>query len=369
MLSVSFSYYRARIIELRVFIPAFIISCIGLLFVFSATYSSRQTCSLFFKKQAFGIGTGIIIFFILTHINRHALLKWAYITYFILLGLLAFTLIKGHVGMGGQRWLDFFFFRMQPSELAKPLFPAFVVYYISTYKDTLQFCLYHFLPIVFVLALSFLLIRPQPDLGTALIIGFTGLIILWLADLPTRWFLYGFLACALLSPLGWWTLREYQRQRIMVFIGGGQKQRDRYQIEQSLIAIGSGGYFGKGLFKGTQNKLRFLPESRTDFIFAVLCEEWGFFGALTMIVLFCLFIGYLMYTIFSLHSSMDQLLALGLVLHIILSIIINICMVLGLLPIVGIPLPLMSYGISNMWVTWGSLGWFCNISMHQMRIT
>lgn len=365
MYVVSRTYHR---IDLILFGLALALSSIGLVFVFSATYTTVQPFSSYFTKQAFGMVGGIAIFWMTALADRHALFKWGYLTYFLVVGLLIFTLIKGHVGMGAQRWLDLAFFRLQPSELAKPLFPVFATFYLASYRDTLAFSLYNVVPVLGMLMVSFVLILRQPDLGTALIIGIVGLILLWLAGMPQRWFLYIGMLGVLVAPIGWYMLKPYQKQRVVVFLGGGQAKKDRYQIEQSLIAIGSGGLCGKGLFRGTQNKLRFLPESRTDFIFAVLCEECGFIGAISVLLMYVLLIGYALCAVTRCQNPCDQLLAVGLLLHLILSIIINISMVLGLLPIVGIPLPFMSYGLSNLWVTWGSLGWFCNITAKRILI-
>ena len=205
----------------------------------------------------------------------------------------------------------------------------------------------------------------QPDLGTALILLGSGLAMLWLLGLPRRFFLYGTLVVALFSPLLWHTLKPYQQKRVLVFLGYGSAHKERYQIEQSKIAIGSGGLWGKGLLNSTQNKFMFLPESRTDFIFAVIAEEWGFVGSLLVLALYLLLFLRILFLICLMQNRYLQLLACGLIVHILLATIINISMVIGLLPIVGNPLPLMSYGLSNVWVTFASLGMVQGISMRQ----
>jgi rod shape determining protein RodA len=189
---------------------------------------------------------------------------------------------------------------------------------------------------------------------------------IWLAGLPKRFFIIGGLLIGVGAPVMWHcVLRPYQKNRIAVFLGYGSAQKERYQIEQATIAIGSGGMWGKGLLNGTQNKLKFLPEARTDCIFAVLCEEWGFVGALFLLMLFATLFARMTFAILSLQDKRIQLFAFGTITHIILSVVINIGMVLGLLPIVGIPLPLFSYGLSNLWVTCASFGWFTRIIMQQ----
>ncbi len=343
-----------------------LIASIGLLSVFSATYTLNQPFSLFFKKQAFGLLLGFLLYFIFSKVDYRSLMRWGFFCYFGVIALLIFTLIKGSIGMGAQRWINLFFFKLQPSELAKPLFPAFLAYYFFTHQETQQATAKDILPIIFVLFLSVFLIMKQPDLGTALLILCSGLILLWLAEIPKTFFLYGLLLFTVTAPITWYFLKPYQRNRISVFIGHGTTQKERYQIEQAAIAIGSGGFWGKGLLQGTQNKLQFLPESRTDFIFAALCEEWGFIGAFFVLILYaCLFIR-LLWIVQSITAPYLQLLALGLLIHLLLSALINICMVIGLLPIVGIPLPLMSYGLSNLLISLISLGWIQGIYTQQI---
>lgn len=344
------------------------LSCIGLLFVFSATYKINQPYSLFFKKQAFGIISGFFIYFIFCFIDFRTLYRWGYFFYYILIGLLIFTLIKGSIGMGGQRWINLFLFKFQPSELAKLLLPAYITYYCYTQKNFPHLTLNHFIPILITLFISFFLILKQPDLGTATIILISGLTLVWLAGITHKFFIIGALIFCITAPLTWNFLKPYQKQRIMVFLGQGELHKERYQIEQSKIAIGSGGITGKGFLQGTQNKLMFLPESRTDFIFSVIAEEFGFLGTLALLILFCTLFLRIFYIIISIKNSSAQLLATGLTIHIVLSTIINIAMVVGLLPIVGIPLPLISYGISHLWITFASLGWFNGIAMRRFYI-
>lgn len=357
-ISKYFDWWNAGLIAL--------LSAIGLFFIFSATCSPEQPFSTFFIKQAAGILSGCIIYIGCCIVDYRTLLRWGYFAYIGVIGLLIFTLIKGSIGMGAQRWINLGFIKLQPSELAKLLFPAFAAYHLEIKKNEQQTFSQTFLPMLCILGISFILILKQPDLGTALIIAYTGLILLWLAGLPKKFFIGGALVLFIFTPLIWqYVLKPYQKNRIAVFLGYGDNHKERYQIEQATIAIGSGGIWGKGLLLGTQNKLRFLPESRTDFIFAVLCEEGGLVGALIVLLLYILLFWRLFFTVLSLSDPTMQLFALGAITHIILSTVINIGMVVGLIPIVGIPLPLMSYGLSNLWVTLASLGWFARITMQQ----
>lgn len=266
--------------------------------------------------------------------------------------------------MGAKRWINLFFFKLQPSELTKFLLPAYIVNYLHLHKKTIIHSFALFLPLLVMLGVSFVLIRKQPDLGTALIVLFSGLILCWLAGLHRSFFIYSIVLSLVMAPAIWsFALRDYQKNRIIVFFGKGDHKKEGYQIEQASIAIGSGGLLGKGLFNGTQNRLRFLPESRTDFIFAVLCEEWGLAGACAVILcyIFLFFRSFLL--IRKIKDIYAQLFAIGLLLHIVLATIINIGMVLGIMPVVGIPLPLMSYGLSNLWITFACLGGFQNIML------
>ncbi len=342
-----------------------VLSAIGLLFVYSATYLPDAPYSLFFKKQLFGILSGFIIYLIFSIVDYRSLNRWGYFIYFIILVLLFFTIIKGSIGMGAQRWISLGLFRFQPSELAKLFLPSFISYYLLTQNDTAQYTLSDFLPIIALLGMSFMLILKQPDLGTALLIVFSGFTLLWFAGISKRFIVICSVIFLISAPLTWRVLKPYQKKRILVFLGQGAAHKERYQIEQSKIAIGSGGLCGKGITKGTQNIFQFLPESRTDFIFSVIAEEWGFLGVLLVITLYIILFFRLMIIASSLNFLPTILLALGLIIHCIFSCIINMAMVTGLLPIVGIPLPLLSYGISHLWITFASFGWFNSIAIRR----
>lgn len=341
------------------------IATIGLLFVYSATTTESVQFSLFFKKQLFGFFSGLIIYLFFCIIDYRKLCRIGYFLYFGMILVLVYTLIKGKIGMGAQRWIDLKLFKFQPSEIAKLLFPPFFTYFLYTENDVPIYKIETFVPILTFLGLSSLLILRQPDLGTAIIVSGSGLILLWFAGIGKNFFKYGFLCFLLATPVAWKILKNYQKQRIMVFLGAGENHKERYQIEQSKIAIGSGGLFGKGFARGTQNTLFFLPESRTDFIFSVLCEEWGFLGGITLLFLYLLLFLRIFYRLEKVKSFFAKLLGVGLILPIILSALINISMVCGLLPIVGIPLPLMSYGITSLWITFASLGWIQGITIRK----
>lgn len=355
---------HASNLDWPLFFLSALLTCIGLLCIMSATYLPEQPLSLFFKKQLLGAAFGLVIFVAASVCDHRTLIRYSYFAYFALLVLLLFTGIKGSIGMGAQRWINLGFIKLQPSELCKLLFPAFLGYYLYT-QEKPSSKIKDFAPILAILCISCLLILKQPDLGTAILIACAGMLLLYAAGLQKKWFIALFVTALVCAPFSWRHLKTYQQKRILVFLGYGDARKERYQIEQSKIAIGSGGLWGKGYRQGTQNVLQFLPESRTDFIFAVIAEEFGFVGACAVLLLYLLLIFRLLYLAAGVDNFYAHLICIGLIAHIMLSVYINIFMVLGLLPIVGIPLPLMSYGLSNLWVVLASLGWCSGIYMQR----
>jgi rod shape determining protein RodA len=343
---------------------------IGLLFVFSSTYTQAQPVSIFLKKQIIGTIGGLGIYLLASFINLKTMARWGYFWYFALLILLLYTVIGGWIGMGAKRWISLYFFRIQPSEIAKLLLPFFIAYYMSEQKYISLYQkshppLKHFtFPLIILFASSFLILK-QPDLGTAILVLGSGLITLWIANMNKKFFIIFGVCLVLGAPVFWKVLKPYQQQRILVLLGQGDNKKERYQMEQSKIAIGSGGFTGKGLLNGTQNKLLFLPEDHTDFIFSVICEELGFWGALLVLFLFSVLFMRLIFILLQVPSAIEKIIGIGLISHILLSVCINIGMVVGILPIVGIPLPLLSYGLSNLWVTCASLGVLNNIAIRR----
>lgn len=356
-----------RYFDITNFIITVILLLLGIVFVYSATYTPYQPYSIFLKKQICGALVGIGLYFLCCVIDYRTFMRFSYFGYLAILGVLFFTLIKGSIGMGAQRWINLGFVKVQPSELVKLLFPAFFTYSLHTTHDgVINPLMHHWVFLISSLFLSFLLICKQPDLGTALVILFSGSIMCWCVGIPKKLLRWGVIATCIAIPVLILTLKPYQKKRIAVYLGWESDSKDTYQIEQATIAVGSGGITGRGLFRGTQNKLRFLPEGRTDFIFAVVCEEWGLLGALFILLLYALLFYRTLAIIQQLNTPIMQLLGVGILIPFILSAVINMCMVLGLLPIVGIPLPLMSYGVSNLLTSLVGLGMLQNISMQRL---
>jgi rod shape determining protein RodA len=364
-MKLNFLNYKIQF-DLINFLLISLLCLIGLVCIYSSTHTATQAYPIFFKKQLLGIIVGLLIYLKLCNTDYRLLTRQGYFLYILTIGLLIFTTIKGTIGMGAKRWINLGFLKFQPSELTKLFLPAYVVCKLDGNLTLSQFNL-RFYEIFAVLIPSTLLIIKQPDLGTGIVLFVTGFSMLWLSSINHSFLKYFIILTIISAPIGWKMLHTYQKKRIEVFLGFGDNSKEAYHIQQSKIAIGSGGIVGKGFMQGTQNKLSFLPESRTDFIFAVICEEFGLRGALLVLALYLMLFFRLLWQISAIPLVISQLLAIGLLLHTIVSTIINIGMVMGLMPIVGIPLPLMSYGLSNLWITLASLGWVQSVIMAHKK--
>lgn len=271
-----------------------------------------------------------------------------------LLGLVLLVAVEfvGATGMGGQRWLDLGIMRLQPSELMKiAVVLALARYYHS--RDEMQARqIFTMIPPVLMIILPVVLVIRQPDLGTGLMIVAGGAAVLFLAGVRARVFIVGVVAVMAAIPLVWRQLRDYQRERVLTFLNPESDPLGAgYQITQSKIAIGSGGWTGKGFLEGTQSQLNFLPEMKTDFIFTVLAEEFGLIGAFILLLLYGVALTWALLMGLGCRSQFGRLLASGLAVSLFLYICINVAMVMGVVPVVGVPLPLVSYGGSAM-LTW-----------------
>lgn len=306
-------------------------------------------------KQTIHVLLALGILFIVQRMTCEQLQKIAILMYVVTIALLILVLVVGHTGKGAQRWLDLKFIRFEPSEIMKIVLPLTLASVIQNQELPLnrQALFKNFALIV----LPFILVAKQPDLGTATIIFCIGLFTLIMAGLPLRYIGNGLIAFVACSPLSWTLLHEYQKKRILTLLlpkkdtaGSG------YHILQSKIAIGSGGLFGKGWFAGTQSHLQFLPEHNTDFIFALLAEEFGFLGCLCLFALFLWILikcfGYSTQA----HSHFTRLASSGIAFAFGLCTFINVAMVSGIIPVVGIPLPLISYGGTTMLISFLGFG-------------
>lgn len=322
----------------------FIISVgvVGVAILYSAGGGSWQPWAL---PQLVRFLVGFVALFVLAMIDIRFFAKYAYIFYFLGLILLLIVEIFGHIGMGAQRWIDLGFFKLQPSEFMKiALVLALAKYFHNTALPQIESTRGIMPPIIMAL-LPIGLIYLQPDLGTALMLLFVTGAILFAVGVQVWKFVAVGAAGILSLPVLWYFMHDYQRNRVLTFLNPERDQLGAgYHIIQSKIALGSGGLFGKGFLDGSQSHLNFLPEKHTDFIFTMLAEELGFVGALGVLFLNVLIIvcGYIF--AFRTTSYFGKLVIIGLNTNYFLYVFINIAMVLGLLPVVGVPLPLISYG-------------------------
>lgn len=292
----------------------------------------------------------------------------AYWLYGIGLLLLVAVLLFGHIGKGAQRWLDLGFFRFQPSEIMKLAVPILIAAFLAS--RPLPPSIWRVLFSLILIGLSALLIARQPDLGTAIMIASSGLIVIFLAGIRWR-ILIGFVVLAAsAAPVLWYFMHDYQRRRVLTFLNPESDPLGAgYHIIQSKIAIGSGGLFGQGWLKGTQSNLEFLPERSTDFIFAVIAEEFGLVGAGVLLVLYLLIAGRGLYIASQAQSSFGQLLAGSISITFLVYVFVNVGMVTGLLPVVGVPLPLVSYGGTSMVTLLAGFGILMSIHTHRRMMS
>lgn len=287
---------------------------------------------------------------VISRFNKPTVSLLTYPAYIAILLLLMAVEIVGQVGGGSQRWLEVGPIRIQPSELMKPAAVMALAHYygglpigmVPTWRALIPAGMIILLPIAFVLL--------QPDLGTSLAIGFGGFVVMFLAGLPLRWFLVAGAAAVAMAPVAFFVgLQPYQQKRVLTFLDPeNDPLGDGYQITQSKIAIGSGGLFGKGFNEGSQSHLNYLPEPHTDFVFATMAEEWGFAGGIFVIVCFGTILFWGLKVAKQANDRFSKLLAAGMTATIFFFIAINLLMVMGFAPVVGIPLPFISHGGSSM---------------------
>ncbi|MFZ4761973.1 MAG: rod shape-determining protein RodA [Alphaproteobacteria bacterium] len=305
------------------------------------------------------------ILLFLAVIPLKTIFQWSYVAHFGVIILLVIVEIMGHIGMGAQRWLALGSFVLQPSELCKiTLILALARYcHHQDYKNMGRIPV--LIPPILMMLTPIALVLLQPNLGTATILGLVGLFILFLAGLRLWKIALGAGAVGFIAPIVWEHLHDYQKRRVTTFmhpeddpLGAG------YHISQSKIALGAGGINGRGFLQGSQSHLNFLPEKQTDFIFTLMGEEWGLKGTIFILALYGLMVlaGYII--AFRCRHQFGRLVALGLSMNLFLYLFINTGMVMGLMPVVGIPLPLLSYGGTSMLAVMIGFGLLCNMRVH-----
>ena len=278
--------------------------------------------------------------------------------------MLVAVIFYGDVGKGAQRWLDLKLFRFQPSELMKLSVPMLIAFYLA--DKSLPPNLSRILLVCFLISIPVLLIAKQPDLGTSLLVAAAGFSVLFIAGISWRLLCSMFVLAAAAAPLLWYFMHDYQKRRVLTFLNPENDPLGAgYHTIQAKIAIGSGGFYGKGWLNGTQSHLEFLPERSTDFIFAVLCEEFGMLGVLFLICVYLFIIARCLYIAVNAQHTFGRLLASGLTLTFFVYIFVNMGMVTGQLPVVGVPLPLISHGGTSMVTLMAGFGILMAIHTHR----
>jgi rod shape determining protein RodA len=337
---------------------------LGLVVLYSA---SGQSTSLLIK-QLVRLGVAATGMLVVAQIPPKLLKIWTPWIFSTGIVLLVMVLVAGEIGKGAQRWLDLGFVRFQPSEIMKLAVPMMAAWYLM--DRPLPPRLSELAVVLLICLVPAALIARQPDLGTALLIAAAGIIVILLGGISLRFIvMFAGLAVAI-APVLWLNMHDYQRQRVLTFLnpetdplGAG------YHIIQSKIAIGSGGMFGKGWLNGTQAQLEFLPERATDFIFAVMGEEFGLFGLATLLVLYALIVLRGLYIATQAQDTFSRLLAGSISLTFFVYVFVNTGMVTGLLPVVGVPLPLISYGGTSMVTLMLGFGILMSIHTHRKLVT
>jgi len=359
---------KLRLLNWGLVMIIFVIGLIGVALLYSAGGKNWLPWA---EPQLTRFAAGFVIMMIVAFIDTRFWLRVAYPLYGIMLFLLVVVEVMGHIGMGAQRWINLGFFVLQPSELMKiALVLALAKYFHGVAPEDIGHPIKLVAPIAMVLAPVGLVLL-QPNLGTAMLLVVASTIMFFVAGV--RWWKFAIVIAiaAAVLPIAWHHLHDYQRARLMTFIDPGADPLGAgYNILQSKIALGSGGLFGKGFGHGTQSQLQFLPEKHTDFIFVVLAEEFGMVGALFLLGLYFLLLGYGFMIALSSRNQFSRLVAFGLTSSFFLYVFVNVAMVTGTIPVVGIPLPLVSYGGTAMLTLLIGCGLLLGISVHrEVRIS
>ncbi len=354
---------------------AVVLSLIGVLTIYSATRPVLDAVQkTFYIRQLYWIALSMVAFFIMVSIDYKWYVRFAYPIFLFGVVLLIIVLVAGKRGMGAQRWINLGFLSFQPSEFFKLLFIIAMSRYLSQIEHSEKLGLRYMakMGIYFVIIPTFLILR-QPDLGTALIVLFIFITMIVTAGARKKILLITLLVAIISLPFAgkiiWGGLKDYQKNRIIAFIDPQvDPQGVGYHINQSKISIGSGGFLGKGYMKGTQGPYRFLPENHTDFIFSIFAEEWGFAGSTALFIMYLFIILRGLDTARKARDREGCFLVLGVTFMFSFYFFINVGMTLGLMPVVGVPLPLMSYGGTALLSNFLALSIIANVRMRRFAL-
>jgi rod shape determining protein RodA len=343
----------------------FFIVLIGV-FGFAMLYSAAHSVDPWTMRQGIRFLFGLAILVAVALVDIRVYLRYAYVIYGIAFMLLVFVDVAGEIGMGAQRWIDLKVIQLQPSEVMKiALVLALARYFHRLSADTIGNPLMLIVPIVMVFAPVGLVLM-QPDLGTAVMLVLVGAAMFWVAGVRLWKFVVVALAGIGAVPLAWNFLHDYQKNRILTFLNPESDPLGTgYHITQSKIAMGSGGLGGKGFMNGSQAYLNYLPERQTDFIFAMLSEELGMIGGVLLLLLYTVLFVYGYAIAFNSRNHFGRLLAIGVTINLFCYVFINMAMVMGLLPVVGVPLPLISYGGTAMLTVLFGFGLLMCVYVHR----
>lgn len=347
-----------------------LIAGLGIVNLYSAGYNrTPEGVTPLYIKQSYWLLVGLWVMFLTLTVDYRHLERFAYPLYIISIILLLAVMVAGKTVSGSKRWLGAGFFTFQPSELVKI---ALILVLARHFHRLAPEGPLYFKDIIFPLVLILIpaaLIARQPDLGSAILVTLVGISMILLVGVHWRPLLIGGMVLVSAIPAVWPFLKEYQRLRIRTFL---DPERDPlgagYHIIQSKIAVGSGQFWGKGFLQGTQSQLHFLPEQHTDFVFSVFAEEWGFVGSAFLVTLYLGLAFWGLLVARNCRERFGQLLALGVTALLFWQMFINLCMVTGLMPVVGIPLPLFSYGGSSLITTMLALGLLLNLRMRRFLL-
>ncbi|MGD9764300.1 MAG: rod shape-determining protein RodA [Candidatus Binatia bacterium] len=353
-------------IEWPLLLLALLVTAAGLLTICSATFRGDRMLTAFVVRQATSVGLGLVLLVIAVSVDYRMLSRYAIALYGVLVAALALVLVVGVSGGGARRWLGAGSFTVQPSEFMKVGVVLVLAHVLHRWAGESRLPLRRLIGPLVLIAVPSLLILKQPDLGTAVALCLGAFTVLMVAGLPGRLLLVTALVIGPLLPYAYHHLKPYQRNRLVSFMDPAKDPLGTgYHVLQSQIAIGSGQVHGKGYLNGTQNKLSFLPEQHTDFIFSVYAEEWGFLGAIGLLLLYLALILRGAYIASRARDNLGALLAAGLTGTIFWQVVINIGMTSGALPVVGITLPFFSYGGSSILALFTSIGLMMNVSMRR----
>ncbi|MBF0265099.1 MAG: rod shape-determining protein RodA [Gammaproteobacteria bacterium] len=351
-------------IDVQLLFALIVLILLGLIILYSASNESAAMI----QKQGLRIFAGSAIMLMVAQIPPQRWFNWTPWIFSIGIVLLIAVLLMGTIGKGARRWLDFGLFRFQPSEMMKLAVPMMIAWLMAeaNAKPTWKLVILALSTI----ALPVLLIAKQPDLGTSILVASSGLFVIFMAGVPWRWII-GFTVSVILFsiPLWLYLMQDYQRQRVLtMFDPESDPLGSGYHIIQSKIAIGSGGLYGKGWLNGTQSHLEFLPERHTDFIFAVFAEEFGLMGTIALLTIYLFIIVRGLYMASQAQGSFARLLSVSITLTFLVYIFVNIGMVSGILPVVGVPLPLVSYGGTSLITLMAGFGLLMSLYSHRRML-